>query len=305
MTGNNCSIIILSYNTKRITDQCLRCLKRAIDYSQRVLGNKVEAIVVENGSTDGSLEMIKKKHQWVRLINPRANTGFAKGNNIGISKAKYDFLLLLNSDAFVQKRTIVNSLRFFQKHRHCDLLGCRLKYEDGRFQPSGGYLPTPFRTIWWMLGVDKLPILGKRVKPVHPKKESFFSKNRRLEWIMGAFLFMKREVFEKTGGFDERFFMYMEEVEWCQRMKNLGINICYTPEFSITHLDKASSNFDVKRPIIKEIQGLIYFHKLHYQKSYFTTRLIIRFGCFLRYLTHALVGNNYLSGIYKEACHLI
>lgn len=301
----NCSVIILSYNTREITDKCLKCLKEAIDYSQQMLGNKVETIVVDNGSTDGSPEMIKEKNKWVKLIASKTNKGFAKGNNIGMSKAKYDFILLINSDTFLRKKTLVNALNYLEKHPECDLLGCKLKYKDGKLQPSGGFLPTPLNTVWWMFGIDKLPIAKNYLRPVHPKHPSFFSHQRRLEWLMGAFLFMKREVFEKTGGFDESFFMYMEEVEWCYRMKKLGVRICYTPDFSVTHLDKASSNFDTKKPLIREVQGLLYFHKLHYKKTYHLIKFVVRTGCFLRYITHALLRNKHLSQTYKEILTII
>ncbi len=305
MTNYDCSIIILSYNTKDVTDKCLSCLKKAINYSNRTLNNKVETIVVENGSVDGSLEMIKRKYGWVKLINPKANMGFAMGNNLGMSKAKYDFLLLINSDTFLEKQTIVESLRYFMKRTDCSLLGCRLKYGDGRFQPSGGYLPTPLNTILWMFGIDRLPLIKNWLRPVHPKEPAFFSHDRFLEWVMGAFLFMRRDVFKKTGGFDNNFFMYMEEVEWCYRMKSMGIKICYAPDFYVTHLDKASSNFDVRGPLTKEIQGLLYFHKLHYKSTYFLIKPVIYTGCLLRYMTHILTGNDYLAQTYKEIIKLI
>ncbi len=117
---------------------------------------------------------------------------------------------------------------------------------------------------------------------------------------MGAFLFMKREVFEKTGGFDENFFMYMEEVEWCYRMKKLGTRICYTPTFSVTHLDKASSNFNIKKPLTKEAQGLLYFHRLHYKNTYPLVKFVVYIGYLLRYVAHSLLQNQNLSQAYKE-----
>lgn len=305
MEKHNCSVIVLSYNTKRITDQCLQHLKKALKYSQDKLGNEVEVIFVENGSSDGSLEMIKRKHGWAKLINLKENVGYAKGNNIGMSKAKYDFLLLLNSDAYVKKKTIVKGLKYFKNNKKCDLLGCKLTFANGKLQPSGGYLPTPINTIWWMTGVDKLPALRNFLKPIHPKHTSFFAKDKKLEWVMGAFLLMKRSVYEKTGGFDDEFFMYMEEVEWCHRMKNSEVNICYTPKFSITHLDKASSNFELRKPLTREIQGLLYFHKTHYKRTYPFVRLVIYLGCLVRHWAYLIIGNNYMAKTYKEILKLI
>jgi len=288
---NSISVIILSYNTKATTDKCLQYLKSAIDYSEGALGNKVEAIVIENGSTDGSGEMIIKKHKWVRLINPKVNTGFAKGNNIGMAQAKYDFLLLLNSDAFVKPETLVEALMYFKNHPECDVLGCKLTYENGGFQPSGGYLPTGLNTTYWMFMVDKIPILRNFLKPFHPSYESFFAKERELGWIMGAFMFMKREVFTKTGGFDEKFFLYTEEVEWCKRMNKKGFKVFFTPGFSVTHLKYASSGYNPKKPIIMETAGVLYYFKKHYPDFLLFLRVNLTVGYIVRFAVFSILGN--------------
>src|SRR5258705_10417374 len=100
------SVIVLSYNTKEITNQCLIRLQLSVNSYQAKFKNKVEVIVVDNASSDGSVEMIQKNHSWVELIASKENTGFSKGNNIGIKRAKGEYILLLNSDALIEEDTL-------------------------------------------------------------------------------------------------------------------------------------------------------------------------------------------------------
>jgi GT2 family glycosyltransferase len=294
MNEKGISIIIVSWNTKDITDKCLVSMKKAVEF---VKGKyDVEVIVVENDSEDGTPEMIAKKHPWAKLIPSGSDLGYAKGNNFGFKRAnpKNKYILLLNNDAFVQKDTLAKSMEYFEKNEECGVLGCQLRYEDGRFQPSAGHLPEPLSSWAWMWGLDKLPILKNFAKPVHPKDRSYFKKDRKSGWVMGAFLFMKREVFEKTKGFDENFFMYMEEVEWCRRVWQKGYEIWYTPKFWITHVDKASAFGDPKelaKIFRKEIMGLAYYMRKHYPSQVWWLIPFIRIGVLVRLVVFTLMGN--------------
>lgn len=296
------SVIILSWNTLEITDKCLFCLKKSIDF----LNNKVEVevLVVDNNSSDGSAQMIAKKYPWVKLIKSDVNLGYVKGNNLAFKKtSKNDYLLLLNSDAYVQADTLLKSINYLENRKGCDVLGCRLEYENGKFQPSAGLLPTPFTVFTWMFGLHALPLIGNLFPGVHPKSFTFFANNRQVGWVMGAFLFMRREIFEKTKGFDENFFMYMEEVEWCRRASNLGYTIWYTPDFSITHLDKASSSNNEER-IAKifgmEILGLKYYLVKYYPNELIFLKPILFLGIFTRYIFYVLSGNNLKKNAYSQ-----
>lgn len=298
------SVIIISWNTRDITDKCLGYIKEAIDY---VKGRAdVEVIVSEHASKDGSAEMIAKKHPWVKLVPAGKDLGYGKGNNFGFkhTNPKYNYLLLLNNDAYVRKATIVDALAYFERHPECDVLGCRLVYKDGRFQPSGGYLPTPLSVWTWIWGFDLLPVIGNYLKQVHPKNPNFFKNDREVGWVMGAFVFMKRRVFEKTKGFDENFFMYMEEVEWCRRVWDAGFRICYTPKFTITHIGKASA-FNDPQELAKifnfEIMGLVYYLRKHYPGQIPSLMPIIRIGVLARYLAFSILGNDIRKQGYLKA----
>lgn len=301
----NLTVIVLSFNTKDITDECLTRLKKAKKYSEEELKNEVEVIVVENASEDGSLEMIKKNHPWVRLIVSKTNTGFSGGNNIGMKEAKYENFLLLNSDAYVEEDTLLKALNYLQENPECDLLGPQLHFADGRLQPSAGYLPTPPNTILWISGLALLPGMEMLTKPIHPKNLSFYKSTKQVEWVMGAFMMLRRQVYEKTMGFDESIFMYGEEVEWCKRIKDKGFKTYYVPTFKITHLDKASSKFMLEKPLLNEIKGIVrYFHQ-HYPYSYPFVQTIMYISLLLRAIVFTLLGNSQRRKAYIEALKVL
>ena len=264
MTKPKISVIIVSWNTKDITDKCLTAMKKAVDFVKAKA--EVEVVLVENASEDGTPDMIRKKHPWVTMIESGSDLGYAKGNNFGFkhSNPKSQYVLLLNNDAYVRPDTLAKSLDYYANHPDCDVLGCQLHYEDERFQPSAGYLPTPMSVWGWTWGLELLPFIGKLFQPVHPKDPDFFKKDRQTGWVMGASLFMKRDVFVKTHGFDENFFMYMDEVDWCRRVTDAGYKIFYTPTFDIIHIDKASA-FGLPEELAKifyrEMMGVKHFLK--------------------------------------------
>lgn len=293
------SVIILSYNTQNITLQCLDSLYKSINN----LNKSVETIVVENGN-DGTANVIRKKYPWVKLIEPGENTGYVRGNNLALKcvdpKAKY--ILFLNSDVIVKGETLAKSIKFMEANSDCDALGCRLVYGDGTFQPSGGFLPTPLSVFTWIMGIDLIPFAAKIFKPFHLKNSKNFY-TRELDWVMGAYLFMKHEVVKKTKGLDENLFMYMDEVEWCKRIKDAGFKIYYSSDFSVTHLDKSSSKSDPQKlaKIAKdEILGVIYFLKKFYKRKYNLVLSFIKFGLYLRIFAFFIIQNKTRQKTYQE-----
>lgn len=293
------SIIILSYNTKDITDECLRRLQFAVDRVQEKTGDKVQVIVLDNASADSSAQMIKKNHPWVELIESKENTGFSKGNNIAFKKAKYSAVLFLNSDVYVEKETLEKSLEYFKNH-NCDVLGVKLTFENGKLQPSGGSLPNPLNIILWILGLSYLPILGQLTDQFHPRQSSFFSKDHQVGWTSGAFFQVKREVFEKVGGFDEEIFMYMDEVDLCKRIENAGYKVYFTPSIKVVHIHRASSKDNPESAFTKEIIGVNYYLKKYYSNYYFLIKQFLILGSILRILAFSLLGKTKIARAYME-----
>jgi GT2 family glycosyltransferase len=287
---DNLSIILVNYNTRDITSECLNKLAVSVKYSEETLKNKIEVILVDNGSTDGSVQRVKTEFPWVKLIQSGQNLGFGAGNNLGMKEAKYPLVLLLNTDAYVEKNTLQKAVTYFQEHPDISVMGPKLTFQNLTFQPNAGFLPTPFKTTIWLLGLESIPGIKKFFPSVHIRNSNFYSEPHQVEWIMGAFMMLRKSVFEKTAGFDDKIFMYMEEVEWFIRIKQAGFKVMYTPDFSAVHLGGASSGGNIAVPLFREMEGLIYVYKKHYPNLVSYLKLLIVLGCLMRIVAFTLTG---------------
>lgn len=305
MDNFDLSVIILSFNTKDITDECLSRLQSSVISCQQKMKNNIEVIVLDNDSKDGSAEMVEKRHKWVHLIKSNINTGYSKGNNIAFKKTKYPFILLLNSDVFLEEDTLIRSLEYFRDHTQADVLGPHLVFGNGRFQPSAGNLPTPFNTICWILGISLIPYVRELTYPFHPNYPSFFKNIKQVGWVTGAFFMIKKEVYKKVGGFDETIFMYTDEVDFCKRITNLGCRVWYVPTITATHLHGASSRSIPGFAIISELKGLKVYFKKYYPGSYFLVRLFLILGLILRVIVFSILGKVQRARAYIEGLAVI
>ena len=172
------SVIILSYNTKEITGRCLNHLIAAKRYCEKKLNNNIEIIVIDNASKDGSVESIKQDFPNIKLFALGVNTGFSKGNNLGMKKTKKPYILLLNSDVYVSEDSLYKALAYFRVNLNCSVLGGRLTYTNGKLQPSAGSLPNPLNSIFWIFGLSGF----------HQRESSFFKKAHKVGWIWEHFL---------------------------------------------------------------------------------------------------------------------
>lgn len=279
------SIIILSWNTKKLLKNCLESLKDL----------NVEIIVVDNGSADGSVEMLKKlqsQNPNLRTIFNKNNLGFGAGNNQGMKMAKGDYFLLLNSDTVVKDKAPLRMAEFLAKHKEVGVLGCRLLNIDGSPQPSAG----PFPNLWVtsvMLFAEHW--LGDLVR-------SSFSKVKEVDWVMGAALMVRREVIKKAGLMDEGLFMYMDEVEWCYRIKKAGFKVMFYPGAEIIHLFGGSSKTGRRDPILNIYRGLLYFYRKHYPSWQLPIlKTMLKLKAVMAFLLGKLTGNSYLKKTYAEA----
>ena len=251
------SIITISFNTKQIMQDCLDSIKK------HTKGLDYEIIAVDNGSKDGSIEMLReyaRKHPEVIFVDAKDNLGFGRGNNLGAKKARGEYLLFLNSDTLIFDNALKEAVETVRKHPKFGTYSCRLLNADRSFQPSGGHFPGFWNVIAWQLFIDDMPLLGTLIPSFHPK-QSQYDRNRKMDWVTGAFMIIKKNIFDLAGGFDKNIFMYTEEMELCYRLAKLGYPTFYTNRPSIIHLGGASGGSYLALTL--EIKNMLYFWKKH------------------------------------------
>jgi len=299
------SVIIVNYNTEELLESCLNSL---FEQNRDV---ELEVIVVDNASSDGSVQMVSKKFPKVILVANKENEGFAGGNNIGLKKASGDYLLLLNSDTRFVENTLSRMIEYMPQNPKVGISSCQLVYEDGEIQPSGGFFPDLWRVFVWMFFLDDLPIVGQFVRSFHPHAPKFYTNDNWYkfphfqDWVTGAFFLMRKEVASELGPLDENFFMYVEEMEYCYRARKLGWQVSYTPVTKIIHLGGKSGT--QKGSLIGEYKGLKYFYAKHKSSvEMFLFRILLKTGAILRIFLFGIIkGSKEARETYVEAFRII
>ena len=220
------------------------CIYQCLDSINKIASSCFyEVIIVDNCSTDNSIEIIKNSFPAVKLICSDNNLGFGKANNLAFSYAKGNHLLLLNTDTILIENTPKILSDYLQQNQDIGAISARITFEDGSYQLSGGRLPN--------LAIE---FLDKIRYGVDRKWHHIFSKLydrkysiiKEMGWLTGACLMMRRDVFEQLGGFDESFFMYFEDKDICKRVNEAGWKVVYYPQTSLIHLLGGSSQ-DIKK----------------------------------------------------------
>ncbi|MBU1084911.1 MAG: glycosyltransferase family 2 protein [Candidatus Beckwithbacteria bacterium] len=291
------SIIIINYQTKKTTSNCLKTIKTSTDKLTK------EVIVVDNGSKDGSLEYLNKKHPWVKIYSSGCNLGFAQGNNFGFKKSKGKYIWLLNSDTLLKKTTI-QQLYDLVLANNSDIASCQLLNPDGSTQPQGGFLPNLYRLTAWMLFVDDLPTVSWFFKPYQQRSLAFFKKDQHPGWLGGTALIIKREIYQKLNGLDKKIFMYGEDVDFCLRAAQNNIKLDYFSTPKLIHLGQASGSS--KGAVLGEFKGLKYLYKKHYPLwQYFILRKLLKIGAILRIVIFGIIFKDQTrKEIYQQALKL-
>ncbi len=270
------SAIIVSYNTRDMTLECLRTLHDDLgDLS-------AEVFVVDNASSDGSAAAIRSAFPQVRLIENARNAGFGAANNQAMRQAQGEFFLLLNSDAFPKAGAIQALMDFLREHPDAALVGPRLLNEDGSLQPSCYRFPGPFRAL-----CENLLLTAKF--PAHPVLGDYRSwphdAERAVDFVIGACCLVRRAAVEKVGLFDEDFFLYAEETDWCYRFRQAGWKVMFTPRAEVVHLNKGSGKRQPDRVFCEFHRGQErFFRKHHGLSGLWFFRAVMVFGASLRVL---------------------
>lgn len=223
------SIIIVSYNTKDFIRECLKSIRvtsKGFDY---------EIIVVDNVSSDGTSQMVKEEFPDVIAIKSRKNLGFSKANNAGVEKSKGRYVLFLNPDTVVYKDSLFGMVKFMDEHKEAGAATCKLVMPGGRLDDAAhrGF-PNPWNSLSYFSGLSKL----------FPSSKLFggynlgwmdLSKPHEIDACAGAFMMVRRQAGEKIGWWDEDYFFYGEDLEFCFRLKEIGWKIYFVPSVSVLH----------------------------------------------------------------------
>ena len=259
------SLIMLSFNTIELLRQSLSQL---IDAAREI---DAEIIVVDNASHDGSADMVEREFPQVKLIRAQMNLGFAGGNNLGAKHARGDYLILVNSDAFIQPGSLARGLDRMRQQPRVGLAGGLLIGKDGQPEPSARCFPSPLN--------DLLSLTGLAAR--FPRSRFFGRFDRTwadpqqpadVDWVPGAFCIVRRAAIDQTGFFDERYFLYYEEVDLCRRLRRSGWTIAYWPDLRAEHWGGESSktvsgeqvsNHGRQLILWRMRSGLLYYRRRH------------------------------------------
>jgi hypothetical protein len=263
------SIIIVNYNVKEFLQNLLHSLQKAVQNISH------EIIIVDNASDDGSVEFIREKFPHVQLISNQTNLGFSKANNAALKIAKGKYFLLINPDTIVSEDTISTMIKFFEDHSDAGLAGCKILNPDGSLQLAcRRSFPGPWTSFCKVTGLSTLfpksKLFAKYNLTYLDENETF-----EVDAISGSFMMMKKEVYEKVGGFDEQFFMYGEDLDLCYRIQQNGYKVYYYPGTQIIHYKGEST----KRSSLDETKhfynAMHLFVKKHFS-SFFIVEIILR-----------------------------
>lgn len=278
------SIIIVNYNTCRLTINAIDSVKRSMTKY------RYEVILVDNHSTDHSVKSIKAKHQDIKLIENDQNVGFAVANNQAMKMATGRYILLLNSDTEIRPDTLEVMLEYMDQRPNIGASGCKVLLPNGNLDKAcrRGF-PTPSASFYYLFGLSKRFPNNPKFTQYHLEHLSH-EKEHPVDSLVGAFMLVRRKAIDEVGLLDENFFMYGEDIDWCYRIKQAGWDIYYYPETSIIHYKGASSSKRKPFKLIYEFhRAMFLFHKKHYQKHYsIFVNFAVYSGIFVRLMISAV-----------------
>ncbi|MBS4027447.1 MAG: glycosyltransferase [Ignavibacteriales bacterium] len=277
------SVIIVNYNVRAFLETALVSVQKAMRNMEG------EIFVVDNASNDGSAEMVQAKFPDVHLIANKINVGFSKANNLALKQARGKYILLLNPDTIVQEDTFEVMASYFEKEKKIGLATCKILNPDGTLQLAcRRSFPTPFVAFSKLFGLSDIfpqsKLFGRyNLTYLSPKEES------EVDAVSGAFMFLRKEVYDNVGGLDEKYFMYGEDLDWCYRIQKSGWKVRYVPSTQIIHYKGEST----RRSSIDEVkifyQSMELFVKKHFRSS----------SLFLPVLRSGIVLRSWIASIAK------
>ncbi|KPA15439.1 Glycosyl transferase, family 2 [Candidatus Magnetomorum sp. HK-1] len=230
------SIIIVNYNTAHMIGPCLKSIEADLNFP-------VETFVVDNASQDDSVSQIKDNFSWVHLIESAHNLGFGKANNLAIPKCQGKYIYFLNPDTQIKQGSFQIMTKFMDQNSSVGLAGTRIVYPNGKEQDSVKYLYPRHR-------------YGKK---------KFDQLKGDIAWVIGASMIARKEIIQSIGGFDERYFLYSEDIDLCLSVRQKGWEIGYIPDAEIIHWERQS---ETQSPPADVWQRLLKADRQFFEKNY-------------------------------------
>ncbi len=246
------SVVIVNYHSKDVLAPCLDHLRRA------EFQGGIELLVVDNSPGDGAAELLAERYPEVRVLGTGANLGFGPACNLAFAEARGHYVLLVNPDAFVPPEAIGSSVAYFREHPKVGVLGVRLTAEDGGWHPSARNFPSL---------LDKIVVLAG-LSSRFPKNRFFgrldhtwwdHASPRKVDWVVGAYFMIRADLLRQLGGFDPRFFIYFEEMEFCKRVAAAGSEVHFVPCAEVRHVGGVSSSGKHMDPAAIEGKQITHF----------------------------------------------
>ena len=277
------SIIVVNYNCAKVIRTCFSSVYR------ETKGCSFEVTLVDNASTDGSVEIVEKEFPKVRIVRNNENNGFAAANNVAIRQAAGEYVLLLNPDTEILDGALQKTVAFMDSSPGTGIAGCKLLYADGSLQPSVRGYPSVLSAF---LDATFLYLLLPRNRMMRGTGLSRFDPSRaqEVDWVIGAYFMMRRSMIDALGMLDEQFWIYGEEVDYCQRAKDAGFETWYFPDAKVVHYWEGMTAFN--------LSGIVWLHigvKLYADKHFHGIRkyviIYMRYlGAALRIVVYPVVG---------------
>lgn len=252
------SVIIVNYNARQHLENCLESL------FENTRLRPIDVWVVDNASKDDSVDMLQKRFPEVQVILSKENRGFGAANNEAMRRAKGRYQLLLNSDTLVQPNAIDSMVRIMDENPNVGVLGPLLRNEDGTVQISYGSGVS-------FLSEFSQKRLSARYESGNPRVRQYVESRARTpahpDWVTGACMMLRADLPEEARFFDENFFMYLEDVDLCQRIRQRGFQILYDPQAEIIHLRGKSVDENPERVMLEYRRSQLYFYSKHYGRN--------------------------------------
>lgn len=247
MINQTVSIIIITYNNADTIKRCLSSIKKQ-------MGVKLEIILVDNASTDQTVSILKKDSN-LKIIIRNENGGFAKAANEGVKIATGFYILFLNPDTELEQTAIAELIQVIQKDRKIAMVGGKFISPIGNPMVSFGNFPSLLTEFFQKIRLHKIFPVGRYIVP-SLFSQGLFNKSHQVDWVSGGFCLIKKDIFEEVGGFDENYFLYIEDIDLAKRIKDKGYKIVFCSQAKAVHHQYRSSSEVAKK---YEKVGLKYY----------------------------------------------